>query len=364
LNLQVRTETAPKAAAKIKISCRELWKVYGPNVGFYFDTKGYRIDPEHLAERLREERHIPAVANVSLEISEGEIFVIMGLSGSGKSTVLRCLSRLIEPTYGQVNLDGCDLTKLSERDLIDIRRHKMGMVFQQFGLLPHLNAIDNVAFPLKVQGIAKRQRQDRAQEVIELVGLKGREQAYPRQLSGGQQQRVGIARSLAVGPEVWFLDEPFSALDPLIRRQLQDTFLQLQKQLGKTIVFVTHDFTEALRIADRICVMKDGVVVQVGTAEDLVLNPANQYVRGFVSDAPLAKVLRVSAVMKPGIHPVSCNDRRPAVAQSAKIENAMKLFEVGVDAVNVVNEAGEIVGELTPSQVICALARDPEGSNA
>ena len=237
--------------------------------------------------------------DASLAVSPGEIFVIMGLSGSGKSTLVRCLSRLIEPTAGEVRFDGRDLRRVSDRELIEIRRHRMGMVFQNFALLPHLSVLRNVAFPLEVQGVARPEREARAREMIELVGLKGREANLPRELSGGQQQRVGIARSLAVGPEVWFLDEPFSALDPLIRREMQNEFLRLQAALQKTIVFITHDFDEAIRLADRIAIMRDGRIVQSGTAEELILAPADPYVAAFTRDAPRARILSARAVMRP-----------------------------------------------------------------
>jgi glycine betaine/proline transport system ATP-binding protein len=359
LNLQSTNATAERASFNVKLSCSNLWKVYGPNVPYYFDTAGYQIDPKALAVRMREERHIPAVADVSFEIAEGEIFVIMGLSGSGKSTVLRCLSRLVEPSYGHVVLDGTDISELSERELIDVRRHKMGMVFQHFGLLPHLTVIDNVAFPLKVQGKSKKERLERAQEMIELVGLHGREHAYPRQLSGGQQQRVGIARSLAVGPDVWFLDEPFSALDPLIRRQMQDEFLRLQKQLNKTIVFVTHDFLEALRLADRICVMKDGFVVQIGTPESIITTPSDNYVRAFISDAPLAKVLRVGAIAQPSAPASEGAPPRPVISASAKLEDAMRLIEKSGNGLDVCDEAGKTFGYVTAIHILRALVRPP-----
>ena len=214
----------------------------------------------------------------------------MGLSGSGKSTLLRCMSKLIDPTKGKVFFQGKSLTDLSQKELIEIRRHKMGMVFQHFALLPHRSVIQNVAFPLEVQGIDRETREERAAKVIKLVGLEGREKYYPRELSGGQQQRVGLARSLAVEPEVWFLDEPFSALDPLIRKEMQNEFLKLQSMLHKTIVFITHDFDEAIRLADRIAIMYEGGIVQVGTAEELITNPATDYVAEFTKDIPRAKL--------------------------------------------------------------------------
>ena len=226
-----------------RISCRHVWKIFGDCV--------------------------PAACDVSFDVHPGEIFVIMGLSGSGKSTVVRCLSRLVEPTAGEVLVDGQNILTLSETELIELRRHRMGMVFQNFGLMPHMTVLENVAYPLRVQGVGRAERLSRARENIDLVGLSGRENSYPRELSGGMQQRVGIARSLAVKPDVWFLDEPFSALDPLIRRQMQDEFLRLQSLLRKSIVFITHDFLEALRLADRIAIMHDGQNVQIGTSAEL-----------------------------------------------------------------------------------------------
>jgi glycine betaine/proline transport system ATP-binding protein len=225
----------------------------------------------------------------------GEIFIIMGLSGSGKSTALRCLSRLVEPTAGEILIDGEDFTAKSPRELIDFRRHKMGMVFQNFGLMPHLTVLENIAFPLRVRGIDPAERNERARDMMRLVELDGRENAYPRQLSGGQQQRVGIARSLAGDPDIWFLDEPFSALDPLIRRQMQNQFLHLQSALHKTIIFVTHDISEAVRLADRIAIMKGGEIVQIGTPREILDNPANAYVGEFTRDAREGLTVRGAA---------------------------------------------------------------------
>ncbi|EBA14895.1 ABC transporter ATP-binding protein [Roseobacter sp. SK209-2-6] len=277
---------------KTKLSCRNVWKLYGANAERFLDR-----DMPPSGEDLRKAGIIGAVRNASIDIAEGEIFIIMGLSGSGKSTLVRCLSRLIEPTAGQVLFDGTDLLCANEAELIEIRRHKMGMVFQHFALLPHLTVLQNVMFPLTIQGVAKSQAAESALEVVELVGLKGREAYYPRELSGGQQQRVGIARSLVTEPDLWFLDEPFSALDPLIRREMQDEFLRLQARLHKTIVFITHDFEEAVRLADRIAIMKDGEIIQVATPEELVLNPASDYVAEFTRHIPRSKVLSVGGIM-------------------------------------------------------------------
>jgi glycine betaine/proline transport system ATP-binding protein len=239
------------------------------------------------------------IKDVSIDVSRGEMLVIMGLSGSGKSTLVRCFSRLHEITGGTIEVEGQDIMSLSEKELIELRRNKMGMVFQSFGLLPHRSVLDNVAFPLEMRGQDKHTRRERALEVIKLVGLEGREEYFPRELSGGQQQRVGIARSLAIEPDIWFLDEPFSALDPLIRREMQDEFLRLQELLGKTIVFITHDFDEALRLADRIAIMKDGAVEQCDTPDQIVLNPATEYVRKFTEEIDKARVVHASVLAKP-----------------------------------------------------------------
>lgn len=345
------------SAPRIKISCRNVWKVYRQGAGSARPAVPNGVDPVKHAEILRQQGDIVAAANVSFDILEGEIFVIMGLSGSGKSTLLRCMSRLVEPTAGQILLDGQNLLDASRSELTEIRRHKMGMVFQNFGLLPHLSVIDNVAFPLRAQGVSLDKRLARAQEVIDLVGLNGREHAYPHQLSGGQQQRVGIARSLAVKPDVWFLDEPFSALDPLIRTQMQDEFLSIQRDLHKTIIFVTHDILEALRLADRICIMKDGEVVQIGPPSEIVLNPADGYVRKFTADVPLAKILRVDAVMTPAQTP---QPGAKTILNSATLGAAIKLFDGSVEALNVVDENASQLGTLNALQIIRALDQIPD----
>jgi glycine betaine/proline transport system ATP-binding protein len=250
-------------------------------------------------DELRATSHIAAVRNVSLDIRRGEMLVVMGLSGSGKSTLVRCLARLLDITSGTVEVEGRDIGKLTEPQLIELRRKKMGMVFQSFGLLPHRTALENVAFPLEMRGQDRASRIARAREVLELVGLKGREGYFPRELSGGQQQRVGIARSLAVEPDIWFLDEPFSALDPLIRREMQDEFLRLKGMLAKTIVFITHDFDEALRLADRIAIMKDGAVEQIDTPDRIVMAPATPYVAKFTESIDRARVIHAGALALP-----------------------------------------------------------------
>jgi len=321
--------------------CRNLWKVFGTTSASQLRAVN------HNAAALLGQGFVPAVRAVDLAVRRGEKFVIMGLSGSGKSTLVRCLSRLIEPSDGELLFNGQNLLAASEAEMTQIRRHKMGMVFQHFALLPHLSVLDNVAFPLEVQGVARSVREERAREMITLVGLAGREDTYPRHLSGGQQQRVGIARSLAVEPELWFLDEPFSALDPLIRRELQDEFIRLQARLQKTIVFITHDFDEAIRLADRIAIMKDGEVVQCGTPEDLVLHPATDYVREFTQAVPKAKVVRLASLMTRGEVP----DGLPVLPSGATVAEAGPSFLSGAAEIGV-SEAGRPVGTVKREDVI------------
>ncbi|MBL9036043.1 MAG: betaine/proline/choline family ABC transporter ATP-binding protein [Rhodospirillaceae bacterium] len=338
-----------------KLSCKHVWKLFGQNAESFL--AGRPTPPD--AAALAEAGLVGAVRDVTLDVAEGEIFIVMGLSGSGKSTLLRCLARLIEPTAGQVVFEGRDLLKASEAEMIDIRRHKMGMVFQNFALLPHLSVLDNVAFPLAIQSVPKDKRLARAREVIELVGLKGREGAYPRELSGGQQQRVGIARSLAVGPDLWFLDEPFSALDPLIRREMQTELQRLQAVLKKTIIFITHDFDEAIRLADRIAIMKDGAVIQTGTPEELVLRPATEYVAEFTRDVQRAKVMSVRSLMRPANGAGYAGTVRPEqkiAAIAAQVIEAGKPFAVA-------DESGALLGEIAPQAVLDLLiGRGPAGA--
>ncbi|MDP3960167.1 MAG: betaine/proline/choline family ABC transporter ATP-binding protein [Pseudorhodobacter sp.] len=331
-------------AAAPKLVCRNVWKLFGPRAAETLAALG--ADPS--LARLTAAGLVPAVRAVDLAVREGEIFVIMGLSGSGKSTLVRCLSRLVEPTAGEILFNGRNLLAASDKEMTLIRRHKMGMVFQNFALLPHLTVLGNVAFPLAVQGVARAEREARAAQMVALVGLEGREAAYPRQLSGGQQQRVGIARSLAVEPELWFLDEPFSALDPLIRREMQDEFIRLQAVLQKTIVFITHDFDEAIRLADRIAIMKDGAIVQQGTPDEIVLHPASDYVRAFTRAVPRAKVVRVAAVMGPA----SGAAPPVAIGLNATVAEAAALFLGGTKALRVTDEAGATVGHLSRDAVV------------
>ncbi len=322
--------------SQVILSCRSLWKVFGARPEFYFDTAGYAIDTDALCARMRREGHIPAVVDASFDVHRGEIFVIMGLSGSGKSTLVRCLSRLVDAQYGTIAFEGSDLRTASGDALIEIRRKKMGMVFQSFGLLPHLTALENVAFPLKLQGIDRAAREARAQEMLELVELGNRAAAFPAELSGGQQQRIGIARSLAPDPELWFLDEPFSALDPLIRRQMQDEFLRLQRQLQKTIVFISHDIMEACRLADRIALMRGGKIIQIGTPAEILLSPADDYVASFTADVALCRAIRVGDLAVPG----EGQGDTPAFAASTPIEAVLPAIAKGARCFSIKDKPG------------------------
>jgi glycine betaine/proline transport system ATP-binding protein len=336
------------------LACRNVWKLYGP------DPKGLleRIGPNPSEAELAAAGYITAVADATLTVSRGEIFVIMGLSGSGKSTLVRCLARLIEPSAGEVMFGGRNLLDASPQELIELRRHKMGMVFQHFALLPHLTVLDNVSFPLEIQGVARKEREARAREMTALVGLKGREHNLPHELSGGQQQRVGIARSLATDPDIWFLDEPFSALDPLIRREMQNEFLRLQSVLQKTIVFITHDFDEAIRLADRIAIMQEGHIVQIGTPEELVLSPADGYVVEFTREAPRAKILSARAIAR-----ARRNGEAVAgsIAADSKVAEFAKEVEASGEAFAVHDADGKLVGVVDRAAVMSVLIGATEG---
>lgn len=336
-----------------KISCRHLWKVFGTDPQGFLARHGHAPTSENLAA----ERYIGAVRDVSFDVYPGEILIIMGLSGSGKSTLIRAITRLNDPTAGEIIFEGRDLLKATPAELIDIRRHKMGMVFQHFGLLPHRTVLSNVAFPLEVRGATREERDARAREMIRLVGLEGRENYFPRELSGGQQQRVGIARSLAVGPDVWFLDEPFSALDPLIRREMQDEFLRLQKLLRKTIVFITHDFDEAIRLGDRIGIMKDGRLVQLATPEVMVSAPADDYVREFTRNAPRDRVLTVGSIASPVPAPINGVN----ILASAKIGEAAPVVLASEKPIAVIDAEGRSIGAIDRAAMIRALYPDERG---
>ena len=278
------------------ISVESIWKVFGKNAGRVLDAENAGKSKSEIQSELGA---VVGLHDVSFEVQRGQTFVIMGLSGSGKSTMVRCLIRLIDPTAGNIIIDGHDITAMTDRELMEFRRGKIAMVFQHYGLMPHRNVLENAAWGLEVQGVPEAERHERTRETLEMVGLGGWEQSYPRQLSGGMQQRVGLARALVVDTDILLMDEPFSGLDPLIRRQMQDELLRLQEELHKTIVFITHDLNEALKLGDRIAIMQDGRVVQIGSPEDIVLRPEDEYVGDFTQDVRLESVLTASKVMVP-----------------------------------------------------------------
>jgi glycine betaine/proline transport system ATP-binding protein len=328
------------------ISAKNVWKLFGPSPESYL-----RSLPEgHSFDDIRADGYIAGVKDVSVEVAEGEMLVIMGLSGSGKSTLVRCFSRLHDITGGTIEIEGQNIMALKEKDLIELRRSKMGMVFQSFGLLPHRTVLENVAFPLEMRGQDKHARRERALEVVRLVGLEGREDYFPRELSGGQQQRVGIARSLAIEPDIWFLDEPFSALDPLIRREMQDEFLRLQEMLGKTIVFITHDFDEALRLADRIAIMKDGAIEQCDMPDEIVMHPATEYVRKFTEDIDKARVVHARGLS----HPVNgaAIEGQPVDGKATIQELARQLINETREAIPVADKNGTVIGVMQRSEAL------------
>ncbi|MQA79489.1 MAG: betaine/proline/choline family ABC transporter ATP-binding protein [Streptosporangiales bacterium] len=291
----VETERPRREASGASLHVEGLWKVFGPHPERIPGSAEADLARDELRERTG---CVSAVKDVTFNVAPGEVFVVMGLSGSGKSTLVRCLTRLVEPTAGAMRLDDEDVRGASEARLRELRRHTFAMVFQNFGLLPHRRVLDNVAYGLEIRGVGKAERLAKAKEVVDLVGLSGNEDSYPDQLSGGMQQRVGLARALAVDPKVLFFDEPFSALDPLIRRDMQNEVIRLHHEVGKTMVFITHDLQEALRLGDRILIMRDGEVVQVGRPDEVVGAPQGDYVRDFVSEVPKSHVLTLRWVMR------------------------------------------------------------------
>jgi len=344
-------------AGEAAVSVRELWKVFGPRADRIIGSPDADLPrPELLAKT----GCTAAVKDVSFDVAPGEVFVVMGLSGSGKSTLVRCLTRLIEPTAGQVLLDGEDVRTMSESRLRELRRHHVSMVFQHFGLLPHRKVIDNVAYGLEIRGMGKKERHGKAQEMVDLVGLSGNEHSYPDQLSGGMQQRVGLARAFAVDPKLMLYDEPFSALDPLIRRDMQDEVCRLQEETGKTMMFITHDLPEALRLGDRIAIMRDGAIVQLGTPEELVGSPADDYVANFVRDIPRTHVLTLRWIMrdaKPGEETGG-----PELPVTTKVNDAVPMAASTDGPIRAV-ENGRCVGIVDRVSILEAMAESPGGSS-
>jgi glycine betaine/proline transport system ATP-binding protein len=336
--------TAP-ATGTPDFSIRNLWKVFG--------HKADRIPTDPAMAKLsgpqilEQTGCVAAVRDMNFDVGRGEVFVVMGLSGSGKSTLVRCLTRLIEPTAGQVLLEGQDIMNASPSALRDIRRKKISMVFQHFGLLPHRSVIDNVSYGLQVRGVGKTDRYKRAQEVIELVGLHGYERRFPDQLSGGMQQRVGLARALAGDPDVLLFDEPFSALDPLIRRDMQAEVIRLHRDMGKTMIFITHDLSEALKLGDRILIMRHGELVQIGTGDELVGAPADDYVADFVSEVPRADVLTLKWIAKPGEH----SPTGPVLPVDMVIRDAIPAILATAGPVGV-SDGDRLVGVVTRDDIL------------
>ncbi len=352
------TTTAPAALDRAEridrtgpplIHAEGVWKIFGPHADRVLGTPDADLPRAELRAKTG---CVAAVRDVSFDVWPGEVFVVMGLSGSGKSTLVRTLIRLIEPTAGHITIAGQDVTAASSADLRQLRRHTVSMVFQHFGLLAHRRVIDNVAFGLEVQGVSKAERLARATEVLKLVGLEDSANQFPDQLSGGMQQRVGVARAFVVDPKVMLYDEPFSALDPLIRRDMQDEVCRLQEETGKTMVFITHDLPEALRLGDRIAIMRDGAIVQLGTPEDLVGSPADEYVANFVRDIPRSHVLTLRWIMRP---PAPGEEDGPTLDVRTTVKNAISVIAANERPVSAI-ENGRVVGVVDRDAVLQAIA--------
>jgi glycine betaine/proline transport system ATP-binding protein len=338
------------------IRAQNVWKIFGPSPERLVGSEDADLPR---AELRAKSGHVVAVKDVSLEVWPGEVFVVMGLSGSGKSTLVRTLIRLIEPTAGTIELAGRNVTEADRNALRELRRHSVSMVFQHFGLLAHRRVVDNVAFGLEVQGMGKRERHERAHEVLELVGLQDVANQFPDQLSGGMQQRVGVARAFAANPEVMLYDEPFSALDPLIRRDMQDEVMRLQQEIGKTTMFITHDLPEALRLGDRIAIMRDGAIVQLGTPEELVGSPTDDYVENFTRDVPRSQVLTLRWIMRePG--PADPQDG-PKLDVTTTMRKAVPVLAASEKPVCCV-EDGRIVGIVDREAVLTAIAQEGDAT--
>ncbi|HYP44937.1 MAG TPA: glycine betaine/L-proline ABC transporter ATP-binding protein [Propionibacteriaceae bacterium] len=340
----------PAATGTPDFSVRRLWKVFGSaGAKIAADESMRELSSAEIMERTG---CVAAVRDMNFDVARGEVFVIMGLSGSGKSTLVRCLTRLIEPTSGQVLLEGDDILTASPTKLRDLRRRKMSMVFQHFGLLPHRSVTENVSYGLEICGMSKPERRSRAQEVIDLVGLSGYENRFPDQLSGGMQQRVGLARALAGDPDVLLFDEPFSALDPLIRRDMQAEVIRLHRDMGKTMIFITHDLSEALKLGDRILIMRNGELVQIGTGDELVGAPADDYVTDFVSEVPKADVLTLRWIAKPGL---DAGSGAPTLPSSTVIKDAIPTV-LGASGPVLVLEDGAVIGAVGRDEILGLMA--------
>ncbi|ARJ70744.1 quaternary amine ABC transporter ATP-binding protein [Paracoccus contaminans] len=336
----------------LAIEIRDLYKIFGAHPAAHVEAVRAGMTKTELNQR---HRHVLGLRDINLSIDPGSIQVVMGLSGSGKSTLIRHINRLIEPTAGQIVIGGQDVLAMAPAALRDFRRHQTAMVFQKFALLPHRTVIDNVSYGLEVQGVAQDRRHREASRWIERVGLAGYENRYPSQLSGGMQQRVGLARALTNDAPILLMDEAYSALDPLIRYDMQTVLLDLQKEIRKTIVFITHDFDEALRIGDRIALLRDGSVIQEGTGQDMVLRPADDYVASFVQHVDRAKVVQAASVMQP----LSGEATGPTIPARSGLGEAIRAMSAGgIDRVTVVDEAGRAIGVLPMTRAIAVAAGD------
>ncbi|MCV2879315.1 betaine/proline/choline family ABC transporter ATP-binding protein [Sedimentimonas flavescens] len=333
-------------ALDILIDCRNVWKIFGERSDEAI--KAIRERGAGKREVLRDYNCVVGVSDASFQIRKGEIFCIMGLSGSGKSTLVRLLNRLIEPSMGKVEVKGRDIAQMGPKDLRALRAHEIGMVFQSVALIPGRTVLDNAAFGLEVQGVAKAERHQIASDALARVGLADWANHMPRQLSGGMQQRVGLARAIASDPEIILMDEPFSALDPLIRKQLQDEFRELTKSLGKSAVFITHDLDEAMRIGDRIAIMKDGIMIQQGTAEEIVLHPADAYVAEFVAGISRLHLVKAHSLMAPvSAVPEDVRARLPRTSPEADVQALIDLVLSTPDQAVAVEDAGTCIGVVT-----------------
>lgn len=341
----------------VGLEVKDLWKIFGPKADKIIGTDDANLSRADLKAKTG---CVMGVKDVSFDVAPGEVFVVMGLSGSGKSTLVRCLTRLIEPTAGTIKMGDTDLTAASESQLRDIRRKKVSMVFQHFGLLPHRQVIDNVAYGLEVRGMGKKERREIAAGVVDLVGLSGYERNYPDQLSGGMQQRVGLARALAGDPEMLLFDEPFSALDPLIRRDMQNEVIRLHKEVGKTMVFITHDLAEALKLGDRILIMRDGEVVQIGTPDQVVGAPADEYVREFVSDVPKSHVLTLKWVMRPPEGDEGIG--QPTLRQDTIVREAARQVLAAQGPIRVVDSNDQFVGVVDDEDILKVVVAEDESA--
>ena len=345
-----------QAVSEQKIQIKNLYKIFGNNAEGVMDLVSDGISKQEL---LEDHGHVLGLRDINIDVPEKCIRVIMGLSGSGKSTLIRHINRLIEPTSGEVLVGGEDVLAMSDEELKNFRRSKASMVFQKFALLPHRTVIENVGYGLQIQKISEPEINKRSQHWIDRVGLTGFEDHYPAQLSGGMQQRVGLARALATDAEILLMDEAFSALDPLIRTDMQGILLGLQEELHKTIVFITHDLDEALRIGDEISILRDGEVVQQGTSQEIVMNPSDDYIADFIKDVNRARVLEVRSIMEP-----SKTGNGPRLDLTTPLEDAMgKLSEAGETSGCVVDDKGHVIGKIELSAAISAIKRPEKTSN-